>query len=101
MTLLKQVEEVATAIVEQEIENVQGTSSARSVSRHTQIPYSMVRKILHQMLQFYPYKISSVQELLPGDAADWKNFALIFLARMQVDVHGRGRFYGVTKRTFI
>lgn len=85
VTSQQQVEEVATDIVEQEMENVQGTSSARAVSRHTHIPYSTVRKILHQMLQFYPYKISSVQELLPGDAATRLDFALIFLARMQVD----------------
>lgn len=85
VTSQQQVEEVATAIVEQEMENVQGTSSARAVSRNTHIPYSTVRKILHQMLLFYPYKISSVQELLPGDAAKRLDFSLIFLARMQVD----------------
>ena len=69
VTSQQQVEEVTTVIVEQEMENVQDTSSAQAVSRLAHIPYSTVRKILYQMLQFHPYKISSVQELLPGDAA--------------------------------
>ena len=80
----QQVEEVATAIVEQEMGNVQGTSSARAVSRHTHIPNSTVRKNLHQMLHFYRYKISSVLEFLPGDAATRFYFAFIILARMKV-----------------
>ena len=60
---------------------MQGISSTRVVFQHTHIPYSTVRKILHQMLQFYSYKISSVQELLPGDEATRLDFALIFLSR--------------------
>ena len=58
VTSQQQVEEAATAIVEQEMKNERGTSSARAVSRHTHISYSTMTKILHQMLQFYPYKIS-------------------------------------------
>lgn len=81
----QQVEEVATAIVEQEMTNMQGTSSARAISRQTDIPYSTVWKILHRILKFYPYKICPVQELLPGDAATRIEFALRFLARMEVD----------------
>ncbi|KAG8193346.1 hypothetical protein JTE90_022976 [Oedothorax gibbosus] len=42
VTSQQQVEEVATVIVEQEMENVQGTSSARAVPRNTHIPYSTV-----------------------------------------------------------
>ena len=80
MTSQQQVEEVAAAIVEQEMENLQGTRSTRVLSRHTHIPYSTVRKILHQMVQFYRYKISSVQEFLPGEVATRLDFALIFLA---------------------
>ena len=53
VTSQQQVEEIAIAIVEQEMKNVQGTSSGRAVSRHTRIPYLPVRKILHQILQFY------------------------------------------------
>lgn len=41
-------------------------------------------KDLHQMLKFLWYKISAVQELLPGDAATWMDSSLIFLARIQV-----------------
>ena len=98
MASQQQVVEVATAIVEQEMENVQGTSSAGAVSRHKHILNSMVRKILNQMLQFYMHKISSVQELLPGDAATRLDFSLIFYKLM---LHGHGRFYGLMKLTFI
>ena len=67
------------------MENVQGICSARAVSRHIHISYSTVRKILHQMLHLYPYKFSSVQKPLSGDAATWLDFAVIYLARMQID----------------
>ena len=85
MTSQQQVEEVATAVVKQELENMQGTSSARAVSQHTHMPYWTMKKILHQLLLFYLYKISSVEELLPGDVATRLDFSLIFLARMQVN----------------
>ena len=52
VTSQQQVEDVATATIEQEMVNMQGTSSARAVFRHTHIPYSTVKKILHHMLQF-------------------------------------------------
>ena len=65
---------------------MQGTNSAREVPRHTHIPYSTVRNILYQILQFYPYKIPSVQKLLPSDTATRLDFSMIFLASMQVDI---------------
>ena len=37
------------------------------------------------VLQLYPYKMSSNQELLPGNGATQLDISLIFLARMQVD----------------
>lgn len=56
MTSQQQIKEVSTAIVEHEMKNMKGTSSAQTISRNTQVPYSTTRKILHRMLQIYPYK---------------------------------------------
>lgn len=81
----EQMEEVATAVMDQAIANKQGTSSARAISRQTDIPFSTVQKILRKILKFYPYKITHIQELLPGDTNTRFEFALRFLARMEVD----------------
>ena len=70
-----------TAIVEQEMANVQSISSAQAYH----IPYAKVRKILYRMLKFYLYKIFPVQESLPGDNATRLNFSLRFLVLIQVD----------------
>ena len=103
MSSQQQVEEVATTIVEQEMQNMQGTSSTRAESRlsnHAYIPYSTVMKTLHQMLQFYPYKISSVQELFPGDTAIRLDFPLIFFARMRVDATWSWRILWIDEAHF-
>ena len=78
VTSQQQVEDVATAFIEQAMKNMQSTSSARAISRYVHIPYSMLRKILNLMFQFYPYKISSVEELLLGNEATRLDFAMIF-----------------------
>jgi hypothetical protein len=49
------------------------------------MPYSTVWKILRKIIHFYPYKISRVQELRNNDHDKRLNFALTFLARMEVD----------------
>ncbi|GBN96414.1 hypothetical protein AVEN_10918-1 [Araneus ventricosus] len=49
------------------------------------MPVSMVRKILRNILQCYPFKITHVQELVPADLPKREAFALQFLARMEVD----------------
>ena len=82
------------------MKNVQGSRSPRVVSRLTHIWYSPVKKILHQTLQFYPYKISSVQELFPGDAAIRLDFPLIFFARMQVDATWSWRILWIDEAHF-
>ncbi|GBN66443.1 hypothetical protein AVEN_71821-1 [Araneus ventricosus] len=49
------------------------------------MPVSTVRKILRNILQCYPFKITHVQELVPADLPKREAFALQFLARMEVD----------------
>ncbi|GBN44318.1 hypothetical protein AVEN_81820-1 [Araneus ventricosus] len=44
----------------------------------------MVRKILRNILQGYPFKIKHIQELVPADLPKREDFALQFLARMKV-----------------
>jgi hypothetical protein len=77
-------EEIATAIVESSGTPEAGPS-ARGVARQLDIPYATVRKVLRKIIQFYPYKISRHQQLIPGDSQKRVDFALMFLARMDVD----------------
>ncbi|GBM95098.1 hypothetical protein AVEN_3702-1 [Araneus ventricosus] len=62
-----------------------GTYSALGISRTLDMPDSTVRKILRNILQCYPFKITYVQELVPVDLPKREAFALQFLARMEVD----------------
>ena len=81
------IEDVATAIFQQAIDNVAGYSFARAVSRILSIPYCTVENILKKMVFFFSYKICYNQQLLP---IDWEIFALTFLARVEVDASGPG-----------
>ncbi|GBL75286.1 hypothetical protein AVEN_194509-1 [Araneus ventricosus] len=72
------VEDVATTLQET-------SSSALGISRTSDMPVSTVRKILRNILQCYPFKITHVQELVPADLLKREAFALRFLARMEVD----------------
>ncbi|GBO19946.1 hypothetical protein AVEN_10825-1 [Araneus ventricosus] len=78
------VEDVATALQEAS-SSALGTCSARGISQTLNMPVSTVRKILQNILQCYPFKITHVQELVPADLPKREAFALQFLARMQVD----------------
>ncbi|GFT81268.1 hypothetical protein NPIL_359191 [Nephila pilipes] len=82
---LQQVEEVATAVTDQAIANMLGTNNAHSKSRQTEILFSTVKKILSKILNFYPYKASPIQELLPGNSITRFEFPLRFLAQFEVD----------------
>ncbi|GBL82323.1 hypothetical protein AVEN_252486-1 [Araneus ventricosus] len=46
---------------------------------------STVRKILRNILQCYPFKITHIQELVPADLPKREAFARQFLPRMEVD----------------
>ena len=55
------------------------------MSREFGVPWSTVRKILPCILHWYPYKIQIVQQPKPHDLQQRLDFALQFLARMEVD----------------
>ncbi|GFX25433.1 uncharacterized protein TNCV_1424171 [Trichonephila clavipes] len=79
------VEDVATAIVDQSMDNVIGCSSARAVSRHLGVPYSTVWNVLRKVVHFFLYKIRHNQQLMANDREMRLTFALTFLARVEVD----------------
>ncbi|GBN70247.1 hypothetical protein AVEN_199609-1 [Araneus ventricosus] len=62
-----------------------GTCSARGISRTLDMPVSTVRKILRNILQCHPFKITYVQKLIPPDLPKLEAFALQILDRMEVD----------------
>ena len=79
------VEDVATAIMEARRESVHGTVSVPTISRTLDMPNSTVRHIMCRGLNFYPYKIQTVKQLVRLDLVIRKTFALQFLMRMVVD----------------
>ncbi|GFS83592.1 uncharacterized protein TNCV_1658011 [Trichonephila clavipes] len=79
------VEDVATSIVDQSMDNVIGCSSARAVSRHLGVPYFTVWNVLRKVVHFFPYKIRHNQQLMANDREKRLTFALTFLARVEVD----------------
>lgn len=79
------VEEVTVAMAENAGRNLRSSSSARAVSRQLNIPWSTVRKVLRTIVKWYPYKLHITHQLLPHDADIRIDFALTFLARVEVD----------------
>ncbi|GBN40788.1 hypothetical protein AVEN_30923-1 [Araneus ventricosus] len=63
---LTSVKDVATAWQETSSSDL-GTCSARGISRTLNMPVSTVRKILRNILECHPFKITQVQELVPAD----------------------------------
>ncbi|GFV68952.1 uncharacterized protein TNCV_3988691, partial [Trichonephila clavipes] len=53
------VEDVATTIVDQSMDNVIGCSSDRTVSRQLGVPYSTVWNVLRKVVHFFPIQNSS------------------------------------------
>ncbi|GBM11019.1 hypothetical protein AVEN_1350-1 [Araneus ventricosus] len=45
----------------------------------------MVRKILRNILEYYPFKIKHIQELVPADLPKREAFDMQFHARIEVD----------------
>ncbi|GBM15619.1 hypothetical protein AVEN_95253-1 [Araneus ventricosus] len=78
------VEDVATALQEV-LCSALGKCSARGISRTLDIPVSTVCKILRNILQCYPFKITHVQELVPANLPKQEALAQQFLAPMEVD----------------
>ncbi|GBN23107.1 hypothetical protein AVEN_232588-1 [Araneus ventricosus] len=62
-----------------------GNRSAREARRITGIPESSTRRILHGIVNLYPYKIQALHQLLPADFDEKQNFATWALAQMERD----------------
>ncbi|GFW23203.1 uncharacterized protein TNCV_3803031 [Trichonephila clavipes] len=77
------VGDVATAIVDQSMDNFIGCSSAHAVSRHLGVPYSTVWNVVSEVVHFFPYKIRHNQQLMANDREKRLTFALTFLARVE------------------
>ncbi|GBM15137.1 hypothetical protein AVEN_75178-1 [Araneus ventricosus] len=90
------MEDVATALQEASSSALE-TCSARGISRTLDMTVSTVRKILRNILQCYPFKITHIQELVPANLPKREAFALQFLARMKMEMHGHGTFCRQTK----
>lgn len=80
------VDAVKTAVAAQSQISEFGGSSARAVSRETGYSYSTVRKVLRNIMHYFPYKIHHTQQLLDRDKPQRLSFAVSFLNRMTVDL---------------
>ncbi|GBN35162.1 hypothetical protein AVEN_243888-1 [Araneus ventricosus] len=78
------VEDVATTLQEMSSSALL-TCSVWGISRTLDMPASTFRKILRNIRQCYPFKITHVQELVPADKPKREAFALQFRARMEMD----------------
>ncbi|GBN89412.1 hypothetical protein AVEN_148120-1 [Araneus ventricosus] len=72
--------------------------NARGIPRSLDMLISTVRKILRNILQCYPFKITHIQELVSDDLPKREAFACNFLLEWKWTMHGgHGRFCGQTK----
>ena len=62
-----------------------GLRSARGWPRSLDRPASTARKIVKKILDCFPYKAYHEQKLISADLPTRENFALEFLAHMEVD----------------
>lgn len=62
-----------------------GECSLRAIASTTNVPVSTVRKAMRSRLDFYPYRLKEVQELLPRDPDQRFQFAANFLARVEAN----------------
>ncbi|GBL68078.1 hypothetical protein AVEN_224854-1 [Araneus ventricosus] len=89
------VEEVARALLEESSSALQTCSA---LSRNLDMPVSTVRKILRNILQCYPFKITHVQELVrAGSFQNEKVSPCNFSFELKCTMHGHGTFCGRTK----
>jgi len=85
----KELDERVAAIREQ-VEDVgrigvPGECSIRGVARKTNIPTPTVQRIMRMQLGLYPYKISSLHELIPADYDLRMDFASYCIEKMEFD----------------
>lgn len=77
--------DVTSQMDTQREQSTSAVSSAREVARITGIPKTSVFRILHGVLQLYPYKLQSLHQLLPNDTAKRIEFANWALAKIEED----------------
>ena len=81
---LTSVEDVVIAIEEGMWSGMQ-KSSVRGISQSLSMLVKTVHEILRNILLYYPYKITRVEELLPADLPIKYNFTQEILAPIEVD----------------
>ena len=79
------IKDVATAVVERNQTSTADNTSTHCVALQLDVSASRVLKVLREILQFYPCKISLLHELKPTIYDLRLIFPLTFLARMEVD----------------
>jgi hypothetical protein len=77
--------EVALTVEEERATSHVGIVSARAVARRTGIPVETVRRTMKIALRLFPYRIHRVHALSAGDMERRYNFAMEFLARVEID----------------
>lgn len=82
---ISSIEDIATAAVDLASQSSFGNASVPAIANEVDMPISTVRKVMRQILRYYPYKIQRVQQLIQGDTESRLSFSLQFLARMNVD----------------
>ena len=82
------MKDVTTAVIEKANSNTAGVCSARAVSREMGLSQTAEWRCMRFVLNVYPYKILQLQEwpiTRPGDNDFQETFALMFLARMELE----------------
>ncbi|GBL75674.1 hypothetical protein AVEN_154985-1 [Araneus ventricosus] len=59
-----------------------------TISRETGFPYSTVRKVLRNIMHFFPYKIHFTQQTLDRDKPQRLAFAVVFPTKWLMICHG-------------
>ncbi|GBM27867.1 hypothetical protein AVEN_66415-1 [Araneus ventricosus] len=90
------VEDVATALQEAS-SSAFGTCSAQEISRTLGMLVSTVRKILRNILQRYPFKITMFRSWFLLICQNKKLPTCNFLLEWKLTMHGHGTFCGQTK----
>ena len=60
-----------------------GSSSAREAGKILGMPESSIRRILHGILQMYPYKLQLLHDIMPADIAARESFAKWALTKLE------------------
>ncbi|GFX34555.1 uncharacterized protein TNCV_3657931 [Trichonephila clavipes] len=80
----EEIEKVALQVEEDKASNVQASTSVHRVAEALDLPGSTVRKIMRNIIRYYPYKLQLVQELLPHDFETRHLFSLQLFVRFEV-----------------